>query len=219
MPGSSGCLSLPLPPCLALVIAVNEAFRVIVANRIRYIMPLWPMTALLVGAGLWRLANRHRILATGMLALWLISGAGLTVATDYRYGLGYFFRMDPNYVHEILYGHVATTDLLLVIIRLANSSVAGFTPQIWASPGNSYTDTRRIPMSRAGRFTPITHTCGCSTSRRTAWALQICRRRWDAPSANVSWTTGASPWNAMPCIPWRTARTDQFAWRSTPASS
>ena len=78
---------------LALVIAVNEAFRVIVANRIRYIMPLWPMTALLVGAGLWRLANRHRILATGMLALWLISGAGLTVATDYRYGLGYFFRI------------------------------------------------------------------------------------------------------------------------------
>ena len=39
----------------------------------------------------------------GMLALWLISGAGLTVATDYRYGLGYFFRLDPNYVREILY--------------------------------------------------------------------------------------------------------------------
>ena len=76
---------------LALVIAVNEALRVMAANRIRYLMPLWPMTALLVGAGLWRLANRHRILATGMLALWLISGAWLTVATDYRYGVGILF--------------------------------------------------------------------------------------------------------------------------------
>ena len=99
---------------LALVIAVNEALRVIAATRIRYIMPLWPMTALLVGAGLWRLANKHRSLVTGMLALWLISGAWLTGATDYRYGLGYFFRLDPNHVREILYERVATTDLLLV---------------------------------------------------------------------------------------------------------
>ena len=52
---------------LALVIAVNEALRVMAAARIRYIMPLWPMTALLVGASLWRLAIRHRILA---LACW-----------------------------------------------------------------------------------------------------------------------------------------------------
>ena len=99
---------------LALVIAVNEALRVLAATRIRYLMPLWPMTALLVGAGLWRLANRHRILATGMLALWLISGAWLTVATDYRYGLGFFFRLEPNHVREILYDHVAKTDFLLV---------------------------------------------------------------------------------------------------------
>ena len=37
---------------LALVIAINEMLRVIVTNRIRYLMPLWPLTALLVGAGL-----------------------------------------------------------------------------------------------------------------------------------------------------------------------
>ena len=99
---------------LALVIAVNEVLRIMTASRIRYIMPLWPMTALLVGAGLWRLANRHRILAAGMLALWLISGAWLAVATDYRYESGYFLRLEPNHVREIFYGHIATTDLLLV---------------------------------------------------------------------------------------------------------
>ena len=99
---------------LALVITINEVLKVIAANRIRYLMPLWPMTALLVGAGLWRLANRHRILATGMLAMWLISGTWLTVATDFRHRLGYFIRPDPNHVREILYGHLASTDLLLV---------------------------------------------------------------------------------------------------------
>ena len=44
---------------LALVIAINEMLRVVVENRIRYLMPLWPLTALLVGAGLWRLASKR----------------------------------------------------------------------------------------------------------------------------------------------------------------
>ena len=74
----------------ALMTAINTLIQFILDNRIRYLMPLWPMTALLVGAGLWRLADRHRILATGMLTLWLIYGTWLTVATEYRYGLGYF---------------------------------------------------------------------------------------------------------------------------------
>ena len=79
---------------LAVMIVINEFIQVIVANRIRYLMPLWPLTALLVGAGLWRLVNRRSIMATGMLALWLIYGAWLTLATDFRYELGYFFRTD-----------------------------------------------------------------------------------------------------------------------------
>ena len=79
---------------LAVMIVTNEFIQVIVANRIRYLMPLWPLTALLVGAGLWRLVNRRRILATGIVALWLIYVAWLTLATDFRYELGYFFRTD-----------------------------------------------------------------------------------------------------------------------------
>ena len=115
---------------LALVIAVNEALRVMAAARIRYIMPLWPMTALLVGASLWRLAIRHRILATGLLASWLIFGAWLTIGTDYRYRLGNFSRSDLNHVREILHEHVSTTDLLLV-----DYSVTKFI-RGWFSAGN-----------------------------------------------------------------------------------
>ena len=99
---------------LALVIVINEVFGFIGRNGIRFLMPLWPVAALLTAATLWRLARRYRRPVAILLALWLVLGAWLTGATDYRYGLGYFFRLDPNHVREILYGHVATTDLLLV---------------------------------------------------------------------------------------------------------
>ena len=100
---------------ISLVIAINEVFRVIVDNRIRYIMPLWPLTALLAGASLWRLANKHRILVTGMLALWLISGAWLVVATDFRYELGYFFSGSKNFhrMYRIIQGHLPESDLFI----------------------------------------------------------------------------------------------------------
>ena len=77
---------------LAVMIAINEVYRIIVDNRIRYLMPLWPLTALLAGAGLMRLARRQRRLVAILLALWLVSGAWLTIATDFRYELGHFFR-------------------------------------------------------------------------------------------------------------------------------
>ena len=35
--------------------------------------------------------------------------------------------------------------------------------------------SRWIPMRRSGRSMPTIPTCGCSTSRRTGWALQSCR--------------------------------------------
>ena len=98
---------------LALMIAINALIQVLEVNRIRYLMPLWPLTALLVGGGLWRLAIRHRILATGMLTLWLITGAGLTVATEFRYELGAFFRMDFHQTFHVVSELVSTSDLLV----------------------------------------------------------------------------------------------------------
>ena len=107
---------------LTLVIVINELLKLIVDNRIRYLMPLWPMTALLVGAGLWRLANRHRILATGMLALWLISGAWLTVATDFRYELGYFSQSSVLRVYQFIREQIPASDFLIQDTRVAPSN-------------------------------------------------------------------------------------------------
>ena len=98
---------------LVMVIVINEFLRVIVDNRIRYLMPLWPLTALLAGASLWRLANKHRILVAGMLALWLISGAWLVVATDFRYELGYFFSGNYHHVSRVMQEHLSETDLII----------------------------------------------------------------------------------------------------------
>ena len=98
---------------LALVIVINEVFRVIVDNRIRYLMPLWPMMALLVGAGLWRLARRYRRLVAVLLALWLVLGAWLTVATDYRFELGFFFHREYHEIYPVLLKLAPKSDLLV----------------------------------------------------------------------------------------------------------
>ena len=98
---------------ISLVIAINEALKIMAATRIRYIMPLWPLTALLAGASLWRLANKHRILVSGMLALWLISGAWLAAATDYRFELGFFFHRDYHEIYPVLRTLVPRSDLLV----------------------------------------------------------------------------------------------------------
>ncbi len=79
---------------LALVIFINEIISVIEETRIRYLMPLWPLCALLVGAALWYLAGRHRRIATVLLSFWLLAGAWLTAGTDFRYELGYFYKRD-----------------------------------------------------------------------------------------------------------------------------
>ena len=98
---------------LAVMIAINELVRVIVNNRIRYLMPLWPLTALLVGAGLWRLASKHLRLVAVLLALWLVLGAWLTVATDFRYELGYFFSGNYHHVYRVMQEHLSETDLII----------------------------------------------------------------------------------------------------------
>ena len=60
---------------LALVTVINEVFKVIVDNRIRYLIPLWPLAALLSAATLWRLSRRYRRLVAVLLTLWACCGS------------------------------------------------------------------------------------------------------------------------------------------------
>ena len=99
---------------LAVMIAINAFFRVMVANRIRYLMPLWPLTALLAGAGLRRLAQRQRQVVIGLLALWLILGVHLGMGSDVRYELGYFIPSEIHRIYRALGEQVPETDLLMI---------------------------------------------------------------------------------------------------------
>ena len=98
---------------LALIIVINELFKVIVDNRIRYLMPLWPLAALLTAATLWHLARRYRRPVAVLLALWLVHGAWLIVATDFRYDLGYFAHKDFHQLYYVVRKFVPRSDLLI----------------------------------------------------------------------------------------------------------
>lgn len=101
---------------LALVIIVNEIFRVVVDNRIRYLMPLLPLCALLAGALLWRCLEQRRRMVLGFLALWLCLGSLLVSATPFRFELGYFFRADFHHVAALLEQHVDEEDGLVLLL-------------------------------------------------------------------------------------------------------
>ena len=75
---------------LLLYVAFNEALRVVTERRMRYLVALWPLIALLAGCGLRQLARAQRRLAAALLALWLILGVTLALTTNLRYELGYF---------------------------------------------------------------------------------------------------------------------------------
>ena len=97
-----------------LLLAINEMRRMIVDNRIRYFMPLWSMMALLAGAGLWRLARRRSRLVAALLAFWLVFGAWLTLATDFRYELHYhreYFK--PQGVWSLMHERIPAGDLVI----------------------------------------------------------------------------------------------------------
>ena len=99
---------------LLLLIAINEVVGVVVDNRIRYLMPLWPLTAWLVGAGLDRLAGKYRRLVLILLALWLVSGTWLNLATGYRYEISFIRRSDMHTAFKFVGEHVAKTDGLIM---------------------------------------------------------------------------------------------------------
>ena len=99
---------------LVLLLGINELIRLVDDTRIRYLMPLWPLTALLAAAGLWRLADKHRRLAAALLVLWLLLGAWLSLATDFRYSAGYIRRSDMHTAYSEVGKYVAKTDGLIL---------------------------------------------------------------------------------------------------------
>ena len=99
---------------LTLVVLGNAVFRSVPESRIRYLMPLWPMTALLIGAGLHHLAVQRRRLVAGLLAFWLLAGVQANLNPDFRYRLGFFQRKDFHHVAHYIRSRIDPADFLAV---------------------------------------------------------------------------------------------------------
>ena len=111
---------------LLLFLAANEALRVATERRMRYLIALWPLLALLAGLGLRLLAGAHRRLAAAMLALWLIPGVTLALTTDLRYELGYFSQSSIHRVYQFIREQIPASDFLIQDTRVAPSDTSLF---------------------------------------------------------------------------------------------
>ncbi len=102
---------------LAQALVLNNVFEIMKANRIRYLMPLWPLCAVLAGAALTRLARRFPLPVIGLVAFWLLTGAWLLHNTNYRYEIGFYpFRASRDSIPAIrtLVNRVPENDFLIM---------------------------------------------------------------------------------------------------------
>ena len=103
--------------CLALLLlftVANELFSLITRSRLRYLIALWPLVALLAGAGLQQLTGNRPRLVTVLVALWLGVGVWLSLATNFRYELAYFRQSEINTIFPNLRQHIGADDILLL---------------------------------------------------------------------------------------------------------
>ena len=105
---------------LLLIVALNEVLRVIGTERLRYLIALWPLVALVAGAGLWQLAGKRRRLVAVLLALWLIFGAHTSMRPEFRYELDYLKRSDFHRVYRYMLKHIPASDFLILDHKARN---------------------------------------------------------------------------------------------------
>ena len=111
--GAGWLLAFVSATLLLLFIAANEVLRIVSERRMRYLISLWPLLALLAGAGLRQLAGAHRRLAAALLALWLILGVSLALTTDIRYELGFFSHSNIHRIMPVMREQISPSDFLI----------------------------------------------------------------------------------------------------------
>ncbi len=99
---------------LLLAVAVNAVIGTLLDDRLRYLMPLLPPCALLAAMGLLRLAGQRQRLLSLLMAFWLALGAFLSLASDFRYELGFFFPTNIHRVFDHLARQTGPGDLLVL---------------------------------------------------------------------------------------------------------
>ena len=143
--GAGWLLAFVSATLLLLYLAANEALRIVSERRMRYLIALWPLLALLAGLGLRLLAGAHRRLAAAMLALWLILGVTLALTTDLRYDLGYFSQSSIHQVYQFIREQIPASDFLIQDTRVAPSNTRLFYVRLMGADWTTLNRNRADP--------------------------------------------------------------------------
>ena len=143
--GAGWLLAFVSATLLLLYVAFNEALRVVTERRMRYLIALWPLLALLAGVGLRLLAGAHRRMAAAMLALWLIPGVTLALTTDLRYELGYFSQSSTHRVYQFIREQIPASDFLIQDTRVAPSNTRLFYVRLMGADWTTLNRNRADP--------------------------------------------------------------------------
>ncbi|MCE2489464.1 MAG: glycosyltransferase family 39 protein [Anaerolineae bacterium] len=126
--GRENLLWLPVFTAFALLwlmLLINALFGVVARNRIRYLMSLWPLTALSLAAT-FQLPARQLAppLLALLLALWTFSGFQFSQSRDYRVVDHYLVPSQIHYVYRVLDNNMQPGDLLLIDLEARESDPA-----------------------------------------------------------------------------------------------
>ena len=143
--GAGWLLAFVSATLLLLYVVSNEALRIVSERRMRYLIALWPLLALLAGASLRQLAGAHRRLATAMLALWMIAGVTLALTTDLRYELGYFSQSSTHRVYQFIREQIPASDFLILDTRVAPSDTRLFNVRLMSADWTTLNRNRADP--------------------------------------------------------------------------
>ena len=147
---------------LLLVLAINEVLRVMHVSRMRYLIALWPLSALLAAAALRPLVNRQRRLLTGLLVLWLSLGVYVSLGSDFRYEVDFLQRSDFHHVYRLMRERLPEADFLILDYEAER-----------LDPGRLYTRSLGLPYKiiYRDRENPLSSVGSAHVPYSYAWML------------------------------------------------
>ena len=92
----------------------NEILLVIIMNRTRYLMALWPLIATLTGWVIWRARGRWRLGAGLLTGAWVAFGLWANTASDLRYEFYDLLKWGIHPASREMEVYAGQLDLLLI---------------------------------------------------------------------------------------------------------
>ena len=160
--GATWSLAFTSAALLILVLAINEVLRVMHVSRLRYLIALWPLVALLAAAGLRPLVKRQRRLMAGLLVLWLGLGAYVSLGSEFRYEVGFLQRSDFHHVYRLMRERLPEADFLILDFEAER-----------LDPGRLYTRSLGLPYKiiYRDRENPLSSVGSAHLPYSYAWML------------------------------------------------